>query len=225
MNFLKQQLRASPIHARMVPYVVIVALTVFGDSMNGPLRFWMYAIKMLVGAYCIWQVRDITTEVRWAFSWQAVVVGVFICFIWVAMDPYYPKNEIVMKKGTPWNPFTEFGANSLQAWFFVAVRTFGSAIIVPPIEEAFFRSFVYRWGVRMDFTEMSMRQFHLLSLVVTSSLFGMIHYQWIPGILCGLAFQGLVLRKGRLGDAMLAHGITNFLLGIWIVYNRAWQFW
>jgi CAAX prenyl protease-like protein len=225
MNLLKQQLRASPIHARVVPYVVIVALTVFQDSFQGSLRFWMYALKMLVGAYCIWQVRDIATEVRWSFSWEAVVVGVFICFIWVAMDPYYPKNEIVMKKGTPWNPFTEFGAHSLQAWFFVAVRTFGSAIIVPPIEEAFFRSFVYRWGVRMDFTEMSMRQFHLLSLAVTSALFGLIHYQWIPGILCGLAFQGLVLRKGRLGDAMLAHGITNFLLGIWIVYKGDWQFW
>jgi len=49
--------------------------------------------------------------------------------------------------------------------------------------------------------------------------------RWIPGILCGLAFQGLVVRKNRLGDAMTAHAITNFLLGIWIVWRHAWTFW
>jgi membrane protease YdiL (CAAX protease family) len=43
--------------------------------------------------------------------------------------------------------------------------------------------------------------------------------------LCGAAYQWLVLRKGRLGDAMTAHAITNFLLGAWIVWRGAWQFW
>jgi len=34
-----------------------------------------------------------------------------------------------------------------------------------------------------------------------------------------------VLRKNRLGDAMTAHAITNFLLGAWIVWRGAWHFW
>jgi hypothetical protein len=34
-----------------------------------------------------------------------------------------------------------------------------------------------------------------------------------------------VLRKNQLGDAMTAHAITNFLLGIWVVTRGAWQFW
>jgi CAAX prenyl protease-like protein len=61
--------------------------------------------------------------------------------------------------------------------------------------------------------------------VVTSALFGLEHFQWLAGLLCGLIFQFLVVRKGRLGDAMFAHGVTNFLLGVWIYWKGDWQFW
>ena len=45
------------------------------------------------------------------------------------------------------------------------------------------------------------------------------------GILCGFAYQGLVIWKRRLGDAITAHAITNFSLGVWVVWKGAWQFW
>jgi len=79
--------------------------------------------------------------------------------------------------------------------------------------------------VRLDFTSMPFNRLHWLSLFVTALLFGFAHYQWLAGILCGLAFQTLVLRKNRLGDAMTAHAITNFLLGIYIVWQDKWNFW
>jgi hypothetical protein len=28
-----------------------------------------------------------------------------------------------------------------------------------------------------------------------------------------------------LGDAITAHGVTNLLLGIWVVWKGAWNFW
>jgi len=31
--------------------------------------------------------------------------------------------------------------------------------------------------------------------------------------------------ENRLGDAMTAHAITNFLLGVWVVWRHAWNFW
>lgn len=61
--------------------------------------------------------------------------------------------------------------------------------------------------------------------MVTSLLFGLVHYEWLAGILCGLAYQWLVISKNRLGDAMTAHAITNFILGIYIVWRGAWGFW
>src|ERR1019366_7920816 len=64
-----------------------------------------------------------------------------------------------------------------------------------------------------------------LPFLVTAAVFGFAHNEWLAGILCGAAYQWLVIRKHRLGDAMTAHAITNFLLGLWIVWRGARHFW
>jgi CAAX prenyl protease-like protein len=225
MKFLRDLIRNSPVNARFIPYAIILLLTFAQEGSGGAGRYWMYLFKMLVGIWCIKQMLPIVTEIKWAFSWEAVVAGIGVCVIWVGLDPSYPKIELLFKAGEPWNPFKQFGSGSALGWFFVAVRTFGSALVVPPIEEAFFRSFLYRYFIRLDFQSVPFNQLHWLSLVVTSLLFGFAHYQWLGGLLCGLIFQGLVLRKNRLGDAMTAHAITNFLLGVWIVWRGDWKFW
>src|SRR5207244_2845253 len=143
----------SPIHARVVPYVIIVLLTFVQDAYQGPFRYWVYLLKMLAGLWCVWEMRSLALEVRWAFSWEAVLAGILVCAIWVGLDPHYPKFELLFKQGSPWNPFKEFGEHSGLGWFFVAVRTAGSAVVVPPIEEAFYRSFLYRYFIRTDFTD------------------------------------------------------------------------
>ena len=60
---------------------------------------------------------------------------------------------------------------------------------------------------------------------MTSVVFGLEHREWLAGILCGFAYQGLVCWKNRLGDAITAHAITNALLGGWVVWRGAWHFW
>jgi CAAX prenyl protease-like protein len=224
-GFLRQQLAKSPIHARVVPYGLMVALTAFQDSFSGPARYWMYLGKMLIGLWCVWEMRALVPEMCWALSWEAVAVGVAVCVMWVGLDPYYTKVEFLFKAGDPWNPIKQFGEGSALGIFFFAVRTVGSALVVPPIEEACYRSCLYRYFVRLDFTTMPHARLHWLSLIVTSLIFGFSHYQWLAGFLCGLAYQWLVIRKNRLGDAMTAHAITNFLLGIWVVWKGAWGFW
>jgi CAAX prenyl protease-like protein len=227
MSLLREKLAASPIHARVVPYVLILLLTFTQDGLfKAEGRYWMYLVKMLVGLWCILEMRSLVPELRWAVSWEAVAVGILVFVIWVGLDPWYAKISFLVSNGPPWNPLEQFG-KSAEGWFFVVVRTFGSAIIVPPIEESFYRSFLYRYFVRQKFTELPLNRLHWLSLVVTSAVFGFVHYQWLAGILCGLCFQWLVIRKNRLGDAMTAHAITNFLLGVYIPWQggSAWHFW
>ncbi|MFO1475730.1 MAG: CAAX prenyl protease-related protein [Verrucomicrobiota bacterium] len=226
MNLLREQLVKSPIHARVVPYALILIVTsFFQDSFGEAGRYWIYFFKILLALACIREMRDLVPEMRWAFSLEAVAVGIAIAALWVGLDPYYPKMQMLFKMGEPWDPFKAFGEHSGKAWFFFWVRTLGSAIAIPPIEEVFYRSFLYRYGVRTDFQSMPLNQFHPTSFIVISLLFGFVHFQWIPGVMCGMAYQWLVLRKNRLGDAMLAHAITNFLLGLWILWKGQWQFW
>src|SRR5690349_9146082 len=156
MNFFRTQFRASTVHARALPYIIILVLTFIQDCFAGPPRYWIYLLKMIVGAWCIWEVRALVPEMRWAFSWEAMIVGLLVCLIWVGLDPYYGKVQLLVKAGSPWNPLNKFGENSTRGWLFAVVRIVGSALIVPPIEEVFYRSFLYRYLVRREFTTLPM---------------------------------------------------------------------
>jgi hypothetical protein len=220
MSFLRQKFAASPEYARILPFGIFVALTYAQGHLGPGSTYWVYLLKTLVGAWLIWESRKFVEEMRWALSWEAVVVGVAVCAVWIGLDGLYPR---LAKPEASWDPGSLWGE---PAWIWNAVRLIGSSVVVPPIEEVFYRSFLYRYFVRLNFLTMPLNQFHGLSFIVTSSIFGLVHPdRWLAGILCGMAYQGLVLRKNRLGDAMTAHGITNFLLGVWVLWRRQWSFW
>lgn len=223
MSLLRDKFSASPAFARVMPFIAFLALTWCQGMFGETGAYWFYLLKTFAGLWLIWEMRAFVPEMRWAFSWEAVAVGVAVCVMWIGIDPYYPKFS---KAGTPWNPHPVFGEGSALAWMFIAVRMFGSTFVVPPLEEVFYRSFLYRWFVKTDFLAMPLSQFHGLSFVVTAIIFGPgQHYQWLAGILCGMAYQWLAIHKGRIGDSMTAHAITNFLLGIWVVWRGDWIFW
>jgi CAAX prenyl protease-like protein len=219
---LTKKLRSSPVVARVAPFVIFLVLTTCQGQFGEASRYWFYVAKTFLGIWLIWVMWPVVTEMRWAFSWEAVVVGILVCVMWVGINDYYPKFS---KAGAAWNPHAQFGEGSALAWFVIAVRIFGSTIIVPPLEEVFYRSFVYRSIIKAEFRSVPLGTFNLLAFVVTSAIFGISHYEWLAGILCGFAYQGLVCWKGRLGDAMTAHAITNLLLGVWVVWKGAWNFW
>ena len=124
-----------------------------------------------------------------------------------------------------WNPRARYGEASALAWMFIVARGLGSSIVVPPLEEIFYRSFVYRYLTKSDFHSVPLGQFNWSPFLISAAVFGCAHREWLAGILCGMLFQWLVCWKRRLGDAMTAHAITNLLLGIWVVWKDQWHFW
>jgi CAAX prenyl protease-like protein len=223
MESLRKRFEQYPELARLAPFAVYVLLTQLQGQFGPASTYWMYVVKTVLAAWMVWEVRPFVAEMRWCFSWEAVVVGVVVFGIWVGFDGFYPRLSQI---DSGWNPHTQFGEGSALAWFFVLFRWAGSTAIAPMAEEIFYRSFLYRYMVKLDFRAMPLGQFHPLSFIVTSVIFGLMHPQWwVAGILCGLAYQGLVVRKNRLGDAMTAHAITNFLLALWVVWKHAWVFW
>jgi CAAX prenyl protease-like protein len=222
MNLLFKKLESSPLLARATPFVVFVALTFCQGKFGEASRYWLYLVKTIVGVWLIWKVWPLVGEMRWKFSWEALIAGVAVFGVWVGLNDHYPK---IGKGGLPWNPHEAFGMGSSLAWLFIVVRILGSAIVVPPLEEVFYRSFLYRYVTRPEFQLVPLGQFRWTPFLVTSAVFGFAHYEWLAGIVCAFVYQGLVCWKKRLGDAMTAHAITNLLLGFWVVWKGAWQFW
>lgn len=235
MRLLTSLLGRSPALARVVPFAVFLALTLCQGWFGEASRYWFYLAKTLVGAWLIWEMRPLVGEMRWKLSWEAVLVGVAVFVVWIGLsDGWLVQQNLWVKLGLSkppaegpklWNPHAQFGDGSALAWLFVVTRIIGSALVVPPLEEVFYRSFLYRYIARVDFISVPLGQFAWTPFLLTALIFGFAHQEWLAGILCGLAYQGLVVWKKRLGDAMSAHAITNFLLGLWVVWQGAWRFW
>jgi uncharacterized protein len=232
---LRKVFSPSPVAARVAPFVIFVLLTAAQGKFGAESAYWFYLAKTLVGLWLIFEILPLVPEMRWAFSWEAVVVGVGIFAVWVGINgEWTTQNSLWIKLGIShapktdpliWNPNFQFGPGSALAKLFIITRILGSTWIVPPLEEVFYRSFLYRYIAKQNFLDVPLNQFFPLPFLVTALVFGFAHDQWLAGILCGAAYQWLVLRKNRLGDAMTAHAITNFLLGVWVVWRGAWNFW
>jgi len=232
---LRNILSRSPAVARAVPFVVFVLLTAAQGKFGAASAYWFYLAKTLVGLWLMLETWTLVPEMRWAFSWEALVVGIGVLVMWIGLDPYYPKTDLLFAKlgfsSAPRpvlensNPNLVFGDHSPMAWFFMSVHLLGMTIVVPPLEEVFYRSFLYRFIAKSNFLDVPLNRFLPVPFFVTALVFGFEHSQWLAGILCGMAYQWLVLRKNRLGDAMTAHAITNLMLGIWVVWRGAWNFW
>ena len=216
-------MRSDPTLARVVPFFIFVGLTACQGLFGEAGKYWVYVGKSIVGIWLVWLILPVVKEIRWTISIEAVLVGVGVIAIWIFADPYYFKLADI--KGY-WNPHQQFGQGSALAWFFIVARTLFSTIVVPPIEEMFYRSFMYRYLVKEQFETVSLKTFRWPAFLIASVIFGFVHgNQWLAGIICGAAFQWLVLRRGHLGDAITAHAIANLLLGIWVAYKGAWHFW
>jgi len=222
MKALLNKLEQSPSLLRTIPFAIFLGLTFCQGQFGEASRYWFYLAKIVMGAWMLWIVRPWIAEMRWAVSWEAIGVGVMVFVVWIGLDPFYPK---LPGAGTPWNPQSQFGKHSTLATLFIGVRLIGVTLVVPPLEEVFYRSFVYRWIVNPDFQSVPLGRFAWIPFLVTSAVFGFEHHEWLAGILCGFAYQGLVCWKKRLGDAMTAHALTNFLLGVYVIWKGAWNFW
>lgn len=246
MYSLLEKVRKSPVLVRAVPFVIFVLFTAAQGKFFEHSQYWFYLAKVPLGLALIWFMRPLVQEMRWAFSWEAVLVGVAVFGMWVGLDPFFARvsrscldiiwwglelvrlDQFFPKPlpGTPtWKPFDSFPDHPSLAWLLVGGRIFCSTVVVPPLEEIFYRSFLYRYVIRPDIETVPLNQFKAGAFAIAALIFGFAHFEWLSAILCAGAYHALIFRKNRMGDAMTAHAISNLLLGLWVVWKGAWNFW
>ena len=113
--------------------------------------------------------------------------------IWIAIDPLYPGLSR-LTGGTAPVPFDPGTLASIPwRWTFIVFRVMGAVLVVPVMEELFWRGFLIRWLVRDDFKGVPIGTFTGYSFGVTVLLFGAEHEQWLAGIICGALYNILAL--------------------------------
>lgn len=199
-----------------LPYVAPMAIyMVFlqaQTSWPGALAFW-YPAKTIAVAAALWFFRKHYVELRWNFPPLAVLVGLAAIVVWIAIDPFYPKLGAVQ-------PFDPTGQ-----WAFIGFRAVGAVLVVPVMEELFWRAFLIRWLVREDFKSVPVGVFTWMSFGATVGLFGLEHSQWLAGMICGALYNWLYYRTKDVFACVVAHAVSNAALAAWVLGTGDWKFW
>ena len=122
MNWLRKTIQQSPLSARVAPFFVFVGLMVAQPGGGEAGAYWLYLARTIAGAWTLWMARPVITEFRWAFSWEAVAVGIVVCAMWIGIDGCYyhiGAKESAQSASQFWNPMRQFGEGSILAWFFI----------------------------------------------------------------------------------------------------------
>lgn len=109
--------------------------------------------------------------------------------------------------------------------FWLVCRWSGSALVVPVIEELFWRAYLMRRLEQPEFMSVSPAHVGTYAVVVSSILFAIEHQLWFAGLLAGLVYAWLYHRFQVLWVPVLAHMVTNAVLGAWVVASGQWQYW
>jgi CAAX prenyl protease-like protein len=235
---------------RLYPWLVfIVPMVVYGVVESAAIKFvdtfyptWeekkvdlypaVYAVKLSVTLGAVVFAWLGYPKLR-RISLLAIVVGIVGVFVWLGLA--WAQNEsginkqlgiTVNREGfNPWTSRLMSSPNSI--WNFIVIRMVGLAVIVPIMEEMFLRGFVMRFVQHEKWWDVPFGKITQLALIVgmvipivthpfseflaVAAWFGMIHW--------------LYYKTGNIWDCVVAHGITNFLLGIYILKYEQWWLW
>ena len=218
----------TPALARVLPFAIYIAFLIveqtapaIGIGFDVRLLYPFKVACVTIALAILWsRYGELTTARGVAVSdWLlAAGVGVLIFVLWIILD----RSWLVIGKPSGWDPVDPGrGIN----WLLVTARLSGAALVVPIMEELFWRSFVMRWVRDHDFLSVAPKQVGTVALLVSSALFAIEHHEWLAGLLAGLAYAWIYMRTGNLWTAVASHALTNLLLGGWVLYTRQWQFW
>jgi CAAX prenyl protease-like protein len=146
-----------------------------------------------------------------------VGIGVLAFAVWVALEPQ-PQSGPAQE--APWD--------DLPRWWVVpwlVFRVLGSVVTVPLAEELAFRGYLPRRLQARDFQAVPISRFRWIPFLASSVLFGLLHGSYLAGVAVGMLFALALYRRGRLGDAVLAHATTNVLVAVSVLLFGAWSLW
>jgi uncharacterized protein len=222
---LTNQLKSKTWVPYALPFAIYMAFLLVQSPRN---LVWIYPLKISLVAVALWVLRKEYTELRWPAwrSWAfAVVVGLVAIAFWIGLDRFYPGLTMIMKGEAPkaFDPHSLGGPVGM--WAFIAVRTFGAILIVPVMEELFWRAFMIRWLVNEDFKNLPLGVYTFQSFAATTVLFGLEHDQWLAGLICGALYNWLFYKCKDVGACVVAHAVSNAALAAWVLTRGDWKFW
>jgi CAAX prenyl protease-like protein len=208
-------------------FIALLALVSGLKGIGGPFwlsspEYWVYpAQSILCAGLLIWFRREYDFG-KFRQPLFVVAVGVIVFVLWISPQAFFgfsPRTE-------GFNPNVFVNQPPLY-WSTIGLRFLRLVIVVPFVEEIFWRGFLLRYLIDDKFYAVSFGRFSAFSFWGVSAAFALAHSRsdWIAAFITGMAYNAVAYRTKSLTSCIVVHAVTNLLLGLWIMRTRQWGFW
>ncbi|NQX88714.1 MAG: exosortase E/protease, VPEID-CTERM system [Halioglobus sp.] len=205
------------VDALLIPFAVLLGSILIVGAFSTEFDA-LYPVKVILTGLTLWHFRSVYDLSHYHLSFEAIAAGAMVFLIWIILVPSSPELSSLYAR-----TFAQWPAAVTSLWLFF--RIVGSVITVPLAEELAFRGYLLTRLAGEEPTMHSRIRFNLFAFLVSSLLFGLMHGDWLAGILAGMAYAWVRYRSGRLGDAIVAHMITNMMLSFYVLITQQWSYW
>lgn len=216
--------------ARALPFAIFILFLVLDTYLKQLFNWvqvdskWLYVIRIAAVCAClIYFLRDyveLKTKPVISDFLYASVSGFIVFVVWIFPFPSWLVAGVDAVAINPTQGQTQFEA---MVWF--ATRIMGAVLVVPVMEELFWRSYIMRRYDSVNFLSVNPETLSGFAYVGSACLFALEHSLWLPGLFAGLVYGELYKTYKNLWIPIFAHAVTNGLLGIWVLYTHHWQYW
>ena len=211
----------------IAPFLTFLALLAIQKYL-GFLGEWEYLVRVLIVAASIWffSRRVLDFKVRHFGPSLAIAIGAFL--LWIAPDTLFPgwRQHWLFTNSITGEVHVSLAADQLKSPLLLLFRTLSAALMVPILEELFWRAWMLRWLIQRKFEELPIGTYDTQSFWIVAALFAMEHGPyWEVGLLTGILWNWWFIRTKSLGDMIFVHGVTNLVLSIYVIWSGKWQFW
>lgn len=209
----------NPAATYLLPFLSILAVGMVTTAASGDFQ-WLYPLRFFAAAGALWFLRKRYPAVDWKFGWFGPAMGALAFALWIGMD------ALLNATAHDAMPFALAGASAPIRTTWILFRILAAVITVPIAEELAFRGFLIRRFISSDIEAVPTQTFTWLGLGISSVAFGLLHGNlWFAGILAGFLYAWALLRRGRIGEAIIAHATTNTLLAAYVLLFHKWHLW
>jgi uncharacterized protein len=190
-------------------------------GLDGPLRV------VILGAVCYlcWP-RQLSLRPQY---WSASVgIGVAVFLLWIAPDVLIPgyRQSSFFSNSIVGQTHSSIPPAQLHSVWFLIWRTVRAVVIVPVLEEVFWRAWLMRWLINTDFLRVPLGAYTPFAFWLTAILFASEHGPyWDVGLVAGVIYNGWMIRSKSVADCVVAHAATNAALSGYVLATGQWQYW
>lgn len=234
INHIKYSNR--PMLVRTLPFAIFIGLILIeelgiylfalkGVAQGYEFKLYLYPLKVLCTAITLYYFRNCFTEIKGAdlrrgrLFFSSAFIGGLVFILWINMDWTWATTG----KVTGYDPTLENDA--ITRYFLIVCRVIGASIVVPIMEELFWRSWMLRFLIAHNFTCVPIGSFTWRSFSIGCILFGLEHNLWFAGIMAGALYSLLLYRTGSIASCIFAHAVTNSLLSGYVLLTSNWKYW